>query len=1598
MNGAMVEKLQKNKTVKTEIRDNMENIIINGYDGKQTTIFKMVIIKNLTLHIRKVEKTLDNVKFLIIETKSKEPEIIISQKLLNNRLGFDILEELERHLIVSENNETVSKDTKEQNHDINCIEENTDREDSSDEELDIDYTTVETKIQGKIINVLAAMKKSENVNHDDDSKYSDNSRQPKRKKQLINLVDKRLENKDTVEIRIEEDACFIVLPNYSIRVDEEGKTQKIENRPVDSNVAPKAPTGDKTEDPKEVTIYEFDEFEGTEEMISPWLVVSDLTDNDPDEEVLTTIKSIARTESFLFRNSTSKTETENHRAENKINSMNNNIDKENIRRSNHIKRRVQKAAIELYGDENEEEFDEDEFTQFGSEIPDEKLKEILDKKIMESKINLDLNTEQTQELKDLVYEYTFEKRILRTRLGSDMIAQVPPFELNLKKDAIPKKLHHYPMSTEAEKQLIRYARELMKNRMIIRGNQNAIFVSPTQMVVQKKPKPMRLVMDMRYINSQSWSIQGVMVPVAEKIDKIRDFYAAVIVDMKNGFWQMPLHENSQNYFAFSTPFGTFVPLRLPQGAADSPIWFHLNMQKIMIDIIEEYNMILWIDDNLIWAENWEELIRFFKLFLERCFEYQIQINLNKTTFPMQNVEFCGYNIDRQGYRLVSKNYEAMQKIPQPITGGDLGAFLFMYNWIRNNYIPEIKLLGTGKGKFSNATLASVSEPLWNVMKNIYEQMGSNKKSKYKNFQLTKAGWNDEHKKLIEFLKGKLADMIRTTWRKPGTKLCLLTDASDLYWSYVITQVIKWNDEKQVWDQTHEILALRSGAFANNMLNWNIQSKEAYAIVAACGEQQHLLYEPGGFTIWCDNKNLVSILDPESVHPLPNKPTKQRLANWLAIIAQFRINDFLNIAGDDNSIPDAFTRNLTEEGGKDTPEEKEIKITEDKLLNNNFTLSGISQMISGHSIKSMKTSTTDKDEEEELLRKIYHSVNTMTRQRKRELEKNTVAQGKDNEGPDAETESNAEDEEENTAETKNKSRKRKREIKIQHTEIINEMIKLQYDYDSEGLYQMPDEVLIKAAQNNLSDAMKLFKKQNRKNFTMETTHRMLCYNKKYWIPHDCIELQVRITLIAHIGQDPKHPRHGHRNIADTTSEIKKYFEWEGLQEFVRHFGLSCLQCIKTKDNRDIVPRTMGDKEPRERLEEISADYLYIGPTEIKTPTGLEKQDYKYILVIKCIRTRFVKLIPCTNANADVMAEALIEWIHLFKAPEILRTDQGTHFINNVLSQIENVYGYKHKFTIPYSAWTNGSVERVMPEIIKLIKLICKDDLGTWPNHCDQIGGILNDTKSKTLGNQTPRQLMLAIDPEEDFKGAIYDSLTEKVTTSKIDIKDRNFKAQLGRLVQTLERNDSKADVEIKKRRLENQRNKITSGAVKLRAQELNKPPEEITSEDLIPRFGIGDYVNVAIPIKAKDHKLLFRWRGPYRIIEAISNYIYHCENIATGTVTEHHAQRLKFFCDKDLDIEVPELKSEIRKELYFHGGKVVESFSEIRKNEAGLWEVLTIWRGFTIEEAQWRTINDIILVSKHEEMLIDWLEKQAMKYPEELEYKIVYNSLTNKKKD
>ena len=119
------------------------------------------------------------------------------------------------------------------------------------------------------------------------------------------------------------------------------------------------------------------------------------------------------------------------------------------------------------------------------------------------------------------------------------------------------------------------------------------------------------------------------------------------------------------------------------------------------------------------------------------------------------------------------------------------------------------------------------------------------------------------------------------------------------------------------------------------------------------------------------------------------------------------------------------------------------------------------------------------------------------------------------------------------------------------------------------------------------------------------------------------------------------------------------------------------------------------------------------------------DQGYILVIVDTSTRWVELYHTTDTTSLSAAECHLNHFGRFGAPHQLRSDNGPHFIGDIIREFLRLIGVTHTLTLAYSKEVNAIVERYSKEINRHLHAL------TFENLLPFVQRILNSNHSDRL---------------------------------------------------------------------------------------------------------------------------------------------------------------------------------------------------------------------------------------------------------------------------
>ncbi|GFQ88291.1 retrovirus-related Pol polyprotein from transposon 17.6 [Trichonephila clavata] len=185
-----------------------------------------------------------------------------------------------------------------------------------------------------------------------------------------------------------------------------------------------------------------------------------------------------------------------------------------------------------------------------------------------------------------------------------------------------------------------------------------------------------------------------------------------ILDTKNGFWQLPLDEESSYLTTFCTPWGRYRFLVLPFCLNFAPEEF----QKAMDEIYEEDEDINpYFDDFALGSSTVEEHCRLLRRTLLKARKANLKFNELKTQLSQTSVNYLGHVLSDERIKPDPKKIRAIEQFATPNCKEDLQRFLGKEHLLMIDYLSKYIEL-----KPLNST---TEQSVIIVMKSIYATHG-----------------------------------------------------------------------------------------------------------------------------------------------------------------------------------------------------------------------------------------------------------------------------------------------------------------------------------------------------------------------------------------------------------------------------------------------------------------------------------------------------------------------------------------------------------------------------------------------------------------------------------------------------------------------------------------------------------------------------------------------------------------------------------------------------------------------------------------------------------------------------------------------------------
>jgi hypothetical protein len=324
------------------------------------------------------------------------------------------------------------------------------------------------------------------------------------------------------------------------------------------------------------------------------------------------------------------------------------------------------------------------------------------------------------------------------------------------------------------------------------------------------------------------------------------------------------------------------------------------------------------------------------------------------------------------------------------------------------------------------------------------------------------------------------------------------------------------------------------------------------------------------------------------------------------------------------------------------------------------------------------------------------------------------------------------------------------------------------------------------------------------------------------------------------------------------------------EAVRQFVKECAICQKMRDTGvKGLPEQVLCLKPETYRRTVGVDHVTVTPADGYGNTCV-------VLIVEHF-SHFPQAYAAKEYSADIAARTLFKHFMTFGVFDELASDPWSSFMSEVVSQLNQWLGVRHKVSLVERHESNGC-EGSGKQFIRHLRTLVSDErmIHKWSD--DTILPLINfemaSFPTKETGGLTPFQLKYGTQDAKYFR------LPEQLEPG----------ARCHELLKRLDENVK------------------TVREVSRKLQEAIAA-ERAAESERVPRYEVGDYVlwnPKETPCSHLESKLAPAWMGPYEVIQQVKNDV-ECVHISLRTCSKFHVSRLKpFFGSREEALEVAKL--------------------------------------------------------------------------------------------
>ena len=199
--------------------------------------------------------------------------------------------------------------------------------------------------------------------------------------------------------------------------------------------------------------------------------------------------------------------------------------------------------------------------------------------------------------------------------------------------------------------------------------------------VPKKNGKLRLCVDYQKLNDIIIKNCYPLPCINEIMDHINGTQWYTKLDLQGAYNLIRITQGKEWKITFCVKIGFYEYLVMPMGLTNAPASFQALMNHVLRDHIDKIYAV-YLNNILVYSKDPKEHDHHVKLVLQKLEEYFLKVDLDKSEFDQEEVEFLGHIIGKNGIRMDPRKVQSVLEWPTPENLKDLQAFLGLANYYR----------------------------------------------------------------------------------------------------------------------------------------------------------------------------------------------------------------------------------------------------------------------------------------------------------------------------------------------------------------------------------------------------------------------------------------------------------------------------------------------------------------------------------------------------------------------------------------------------------------------------------------------------------------------------------------------------------------------------------------------------------------------------------------------------------------------------------------------------------------------------------------------------------------------------------------------------